>query len=297
MFGKARPLAGGEAPGNRGWEAIATDRDGRVVSVWLDHRETASSPSGAAPMQHEGHDHAGGGKAPGSGVNPVDGAVRAQMSKLYFSRGEDAARAVAAGVCYCCKTAVAAGADGSIYAAWRHVYPGNIRDIAFTMSRDGGRTFSDPLRVSDDRWVLDGCPENGPAMAVDGRQRVHIVWPTLVGGQAPDAEPTLDLFYASSTNGQSFTPRRRLPAQGLPRHVNIAALPDDSLVAVWEEQAAGTRRVVLARARGGEPFTRRIVSGGERASYPVVASTETATLVAWTSESNGRSSIQVSRVD
>jgi len=296
-FGRSRPLAGGEAPGNRGWEAITTDREGRVVSVWLDHRETASSPGTSASMQHEGHDRAGGGKTPGSGARPVDGAVRAQMSKLYFSRGEDAARAVAAGVCYCCKTAVAAGTDGAIYAAWRHVYPGNIRDIAFTISRDGGRTFSDPLRVSDDRWVLDGCPENGPAMAVDGRQRVHIVWPTLVGGQAPDAEPTLDLFYASSTNGQSFTPRRRLPAQGLPRHVNIAALPDDSLVAVWEEQAAGTRRVVLARARGGEPFTRRIVSGGERASYPVVASTETATLVAWTSESNGRSSIQVSRVD
>jgi hypothetical protein len=38
------------------------------------------------------------------------------------------------------------------------------------------------------------------------------------------------------------------------------------------------------------------VSGGERASYPVVASTEVAALVAWTAESNGRSSIQVSRV-
>jgi hypothetical protein len=292
-FGKARPLAGGEAPGNRGWEAITTDREGGVVFVWLDHRETASSSGTAAPMQHEGHDHAGGAKAPG---NSVDGAVRAQMSKLYFSRGEEEGRAVAAGVCYCCKTAVAAGADGSIYAAWRHVYPGNIRDIAFTVSRDGGRTFGAPLRVSDDRWVLDGCPENGPAMALDSRQRVHIVWPTLVSGQTPDAEPTLDLFYASSSDGRSFTPRTRLPAQGLPRHVNIAAMPDDSLVAVWEEQAAGTRRIVMGRARGGQPFTRRIVSGGERASYPVVASTEVAALVAWTAESNGRSSIQVSRV-
>ncbi len=297
-FGKARPLTGGEAPGNRGWEAITTDREGRVVFVWLDHRETASA-SKTGPMQHEGHDHAAGGKAPGSsanGVAVVDGAVRAQMSKLYFSRGEEG-RAVAAGVCYCCKTAVAAGADGSIYAAWRHVYPGNIRDIAFTISRDGGNTFSAPLRVSDDRWVLDGCPENGPAMTLDSRQRVHIVWPTLVSGQTADAEPTLDLFYAISSDGRSFTPRRRLPAQGLPRHVNIAAMPDDSLVAVWEEQAAGTRRVVMGRASDGQPFTRRIVSAGERASYPVVASTEGAALVAWTSESNGRSSIQVSRVD
>jgi hypothetical protein len=133
-------------------------------------------------------------------------------------------------------------------------------------------------------------------MALDSRQGVHLVWPTLVSGPVSDAEPTLELFYAFSSDGRGFAPRRRLPAQGLPRHVNIAVMPDDSLVAVWEEQAAGTRRVVMGRARGGQPFTRRIVSAGERASYPVVASTEAATLVAWTSESNGRSSIQVSRV-
>lgn len=292
-FGKARPLTGGEAAGNRGWEAIATDRDGRVVSVWLDHREMAAASSATAgPMRHEGHDHASGGKA------PVDGAVRAQMSKLYFSRGEEAeaGHAIAAGVCYCCKTAVAAGQDGSIYAAWRHVYPGNVRDIAFTMSHDGGRTFSAPLRVSDDRWVLDGCPENGPAMALDSRQRIHVVWPTLVSGQTADAEPTLELFYASSTDGRGFTPRRRLPAQGLPRHVTMAAMPDDALVVVWEEQAAGTRRVVIGRARGDQPFTRRILSAGERASYPVVVATNASTLVAWTSEMNGRSMIQVLRV-
>src|SRR4051812_14565274 len=73
-YGRARPLAGGEAAGNRGWEAVAIDRDGRVVSVWLDHRELAAASAGtSAPMSHEGHDHAGGGKA------PVDGAVRAQL--------------------------------------------------------------------------------------------------------------------------------------------------------------------------------------------------------------------------
>ena len=67
-----------------------------------------------------------------------------------------------------------------MYVAWRHVYPGNVRDIAFTRSNDGGKTFAAPIRVSDDRWVLDGCPENGPALAVDAHRRVHVVWPTLV---------------------------------------------------------------------------------------------------------------------
>ena len=71
-----------------------------------------------------------------------------------------------------------------LYAAWRHVYPGNMRDMAFTVSRDGGATFAPPLRVSEDKWVLEGCPDDGPAIAVDGRSHVHLVWPTLVAGTA-----------------------------------------------------------------------------------------------------------------
>ena len=32
-------VPGSESPGNRGWESIATTRDGDVVALWLDHRE------------------------------------------------------------------------------------------------------------------------------------------------------------------------------------------------------------------------------------------------------------------
>jgi len=298
-FSHARAIAGGDASGNRGWEAVATDADGRVVSVWLDHRELAGSAAGQAPMHHEGHDHAA------AGTPPADGAARAQLSKLYFSRLDDASggqeapggHAIAAGVCYCCKTALAAGADGSIFAAWRHVYPGNVRDIAFTVSRDGGRTFAEPIRVSDDQWVLDGCPENGPAMALDSRQRVHVVWPTLVSGATADAEPTLALFYAVSGEGRQFSRRRPLPTEGVPKHAQMAVAQDDSLVVVWEEQAGGTRHVVLGRTRSGEAFTRRIVSGAASAVYPVVARAGDSTVVAWTREEKERSVIQVVRLD
>jgi hypothetical protein len=295
-FTGARPLAGGEASGNRGWEAIAIDPEGRVVSVWLDHRELAGA-AGQTPMHHEGHDHAGAGKA------PDDGAARAQLSKLYFSRvgepraGDDnAGHAIAAGVCYCCKTAVAAGVDGSIFAAWRHVYPGNIRDIAFTVSRDGGRTFAEPIRVSDDQWVLDGCPENGPAMAIDSRQRVHVVWPTLVGGATPDVEPALELFYAASGDGRVFSTRHRLPTEGVPKHAQIVAAQDELLIAVWEEQAGGKRRVVVGRARGGQAFTRQIVSGSGSATYPVIALAGDSPVVAWARDTKERSVIQVARL-
>ena len=67
-----------------------------------------------------------------------DAVATAQLSKLYTATLDDSrsSLAITGGVCYCCKTALAASSDAStIYLAWRHVYPGNFRDIAFTLSR------------------------------------------------------------------------------------------------------------------------------------------------------------------
>jgi hypothetical protein len=285
-------MPGGDAAGNRGWESTATDRDGHVVAVWLDHREVAAGTA-TAPMHHEGQDHVG-------HSTTIDGVSKAQLSKLYFSRLDAAGdpRPLTGGVCYCCKTAVAVGPDGSVYAAWRHVYPGNVRDIAFTVSRDNGRTFATPVRVSDDKWVLDGCPENGPAMAVDGRNRVHVVWPTLVGGATPDSEPTLAIFYAAS-DGARFTARERIPTDGLPRHPQMAIDSRGSIAVAWDEQANGSRRVVIGRAvandRGPVRFTREIVGEGS-AVYPVVAAMADGLAVAWTNGPPDSSAIRVVRI-
>ena len=92
-----------------------------------------------------------------------------------------------AGVCYCCKTAVAVGSEGNIHLAWRHVYPGNLRDIAFA-TVEGRASADGPQRVSEDRWMLQGCPDDGPAMGAEERGRVHIVWPTVVTDQGTPAE-------------------------------------------------------------------------------------------------------------
>ena len=187
----------------------------------------------------------------------------------------------------------------------RVLYPGNIRDIAFAMSRDGGRTFAAPVRVSEDEWELEGCPDDGPAMAIDKQNRIHIVWPTLVteataehaesaentvsrrAQRAPRLnapEPTIALFYASSTDGRRFTARERIPTGGMPHHPQIAIASDGSLVMAWDELAKGTRRAAYARAsldRTGRPtFTRTIVSGDEPALYSVVAATPDATIAA-----------------
>jgi hypothetical protein len=274
-------VPGADGPGNRGWENVS-----RTSVVWLDHRELAKDDAVVASSHH---DHA----ATSGGAKP-DGVAMAQKSKLYVAALDGATPpvAVTGGVCYCCKTAIAATADGSVYAVWRHVYPGNIRDIAFTVSRDGGRTFRPPARVSEDKWVLEGCPDDGPAMAVDAANRMHIVWPTLVHDGGAD---TIALFYATSLDARAFAPRQRIPTEGMPHHPQIAVGADGVPVVVWDEVLDGQRRVVLARANpaaGGRPrFTREILGG--LGVYPVVAASKTATATAWTSGQSPDSVIRV----
>jgi len=284
-FAPAVLVPGTDAPGNRGWEAIAVAPGGRVVSVWLDHRELAHDMT----MAH--HDH--------KSADKPDGVAMAQKSKLYFAPldGTAAPRAVAGGVCYCCKTALVAAGD-TIYAAWRHVYPGNLRDMAFTMSRDAGRTFAAPVRVSEDKWALEGCPDDGPAMALDAQQRIHIVWPTLVGGATAGAEPNIALFYAMSSDGRQFTTRERIPTEGMPHHPRIAIGADGSLTAAWDELAGGSRRIAIGRGTAedsGRPRFRReplIAAGG--GVYPAIAIAGDAVVAAWTGVAS--TSIQVQRV-
>src|SRR5690606_10510414 len=151
------------AAGDRGWHAVAIGASGDAHVVWLDHRGLAAQKA----QSHEHHEKAA-----------IEGVAMAQLSGLYYGRLGHPERQLFSGVCYCCKVAMASLPGGGIAAAWRHVYEGNIRDIAFSISRDEGRTFSQPVRVSADGWQLAGCPDDGPAMAVDGHGAIHVVWPT-----------------------------------------------------------------------------------------------------------------------
>lgn len=280
-FGANTVVPGSGGAGSRGWESVAVDNSGHLFTLWLDHRESARARDmpAMAEMKH-------------------DPTAKAQLSKLYFASLDDKTpRVITSGVCYCCKTSLATGADGSVYGVWRHVYPGSQRDIALAVSRDGGRTFSSPVRVSEDHWQFDGCPENGPALAVDRDRRVHVAWPTPPDGKTGTP---LALFYAMSRDGRSFTPRVRVPTNGAAHHVQMAATADGTLLLVWDEIGAGGRKVRLARARtddaGKVSFDELPSVESGSGSYPVVAATASGAVVAWTRTGAGGNLIAVARI-
>ena len=216
--------------GDRGWHALTVDARGTAHLVWLDHRRLAARPKATE------HDHHG------------DGAGMAQLSDLRYAavsaRGiEHSERALLPGVCYCCKTALVAGPDGRLFAAWRHVYPGNIRDIAFAQSLDGGRTFSAPSRVSEDQWQLAGCPDDGPAMAVD--RDGHGSHRLADGDRRRRAKGAL--FYATSRDGRTFTHAQRVPTLGSPKPIASAdrvRCRRAQRSSLWDEVVDGSRRAV-----------------------------------------------------
>ncbi len=287
-FSRAAPVPGSDAAGNRGWEALTTSPTGVMSAVWLDHRGLAAPEVDVVSMHHASGAHA-----------KSDGVPTAQRSKLYFASLDASVppRAITGGVCYCCKTALVSAADGSLYAAWRQVYPGNIRDIAFSASRDGGRTFAPPVRVSEDKWVLEGCPDDGPAMAVGRDGAVHVVWPTLV---TEGGEQTIALFYASSKDGRTFTPRMRVPAEGMPHHPQIAIDEGMRVVLAWDEMAGGSRRAVAARVTGERPgrlgVARTVLDQGRVGLYPALAATRAGVVAAWTSGVAPDAVIRIARV-
>jgi hypothetical protein len=268
-----------------------------VFAAWLDHRRLAAQEATMAA----GHKHGGAHAAPGApdGVAKPDGVAMAQLSDLYVANlnGGATARIVTSGVCYCCKTAVAAGTSDEVFVAWRHVYPGNLRDIAFSASRDGGRTFSGPVRVSEDRWEISGCPDDGPAMAVGPGGRIHVAWPTVMTEQGAVVKA---LFHAVSNDGRTFSPRQRIPSRGQANHPHLIVAGDGTIVVAWDESGDGSRRIAYARGTtntDGVVSFQRVAPGRiEPGMYPVLAAVSGGVLMAWTTGDPAKSVIRVEKV-
>jgi hypothetical protein len=266
------------AVGDRGWPALAVDASAGAHAIWLDHRGlVARRPASSMGVGH------------GDGAGH-DGQMASEGSALYYAAVTGAVggeRSIANSVCYCCKTALAADRDGRLFAAWRHVYPGSLRDIAMSVAVRG--TFSAPARVSEDGWSINGCPDDGPAIAVDGGGTVHIVWPTVIPGPKPEGA----LFYASTRDGVHFTSRLRIPTLGSPKpsHPQVAASPDGRIVVAWDESISGTRVAAMRELRigpGGSPTfgEATTIAPAGAADHPVVAATDAGWVVVWSTGGN-----------
>lgn len=290
-FAAPQSLQAPGAAGDRGWHALTVDATGAAHVVWLDHRGLAEAK--AAPAAAHGamnHDAA----------EEHDGVAMAMKSRLHYAvvtaEGARAEQLLAPGVCYCCKTALVPTSRG-VLAAWRHVYAGNMRDIGFTWLGTPAAAAA-PARVSADGWSINGCPDDGPALALGGGGRVHIVWPTVIQGD----EPVGAIFHASMGEGQAFGPRQRVPTLGAPKpsHPQVVVDGTGRVFVAWDEMQAGVRTAAMVTASAGANDalafdTPAPLAAGGPTQYPVMAPLARGVVVTWVAGPPAAATIRVER--
>jgi hypothetical protein len=139
------------------------------------------------------------------------------------------------GVCPCCDVAVAVTPDRVALVAFRNSDAGH-RDIWLARGAvgagadaSGAASFPNPVPVGQEPWTFDGCPHDGPSLALLGGN-LHVTW--------MDAHTGTHRVYHAMTpvREATFHPRPLNPAgRGAQGHPKLAAASDGRLHAVWDE--------------------------------------------------------------
>jgi len=202
-----------EAITGHSFDHLTVSPDGSVHIAWLDAREGKKDPATYASFS----------KDQGTTLSP----------NLKIDEPS----------CVCCRTHATAAPDGTLYLAWRKIFPGGVRETVVSRSTDNGQSFSSPVIVGHDQWVYEGCPHRPATMGVDRQGRLYVTWYT----EGPDDTPGVYLAY-SDDQGKTFTPRRLLNVSKgtFPDHPQLAVNQEGHLLITWEEQSPVRREVVFS---------------------------------------------------
>jgi hypothetical protein len=212
--------------GRIGFPTVTVDNGGAVACAWIDNRHGAQQP------------FCGVSDPPGGQFPP----------EVMVHAGPDGK-----GICPCCDLDVARTADGRTLVAFRNALAPH-RDMYVARSLRGDKlAFAEPVLASTHHWKHDGCPHDGPSLAVTGDQ-VHLLWMDAYTGRR-------QVYLASAAlRDLRFTPRLLCPnPQGEQGHGKLIAGMDGTLHAVWDETLPDPNAPPPATAAGkhqhGAPLT------------------------------------------
>lgn len=141
-----------------GFLALDARPDGAWIVSWIDGRTAAAAGQEGEPVAAE----------------------------IWSSTSSDGGRSwsanvrVADSVCACCRVAMRAGQGNRVALVYRTAR-GNRRDPRLALSRDGGASWPLDTLLSDDGWLLNGCPSHGPAVSLFAGGG-HVAWYTGAAG-------------------------------------------------------------------------------------------------------------------
>jgi hypothetical protein len=198
-------------------------------------------------------------------------ATTKEGSGLYFARtaganGFQNGQRISQLCCQCCRTQLFIDAKGGIHAIYRGIINDSIRDMMHIVSTDDGKSFTEPIRINNDNWVLKGCPHTGPSMT-ENKNGLQFAWFTGAGKKGC-------YFTSSSNNGQSFAAADSVSSNG--SHPQLTTLSNEQLLLVWDEAIQLNNKTYkriatqVRNANGSSIGKTFLTADSSVASYPVV---------------------------
>ena len=178
--------------------------------------------------------------------------------------------------CDCCQTSIAMTNNGPIV-VYRDRSENEVRDI-YTIRNING-VWEEPNPLHNDGWIINGCPVNGPKVAVNSTN-LAIAWFTVVNDN-----PIVNVSF-SKTNGDSFgTPFKLNDLDAIGR-VDVAFLNNEEvIVSYMEVDDIGTYlriKKVSFDGKISEPITISKIDGGRNTGVPQLEIIDSEIFIVWT---------------
>ena len=178
--------------------------------------------------------------------------------------------------CDCCQTSIAMTNNGPIV-VYRDRSENEVRDI-YTIRNING-VWEEPNPLHNDGWIINGCPVNGPKVAVNSTN-LAIAWFTVVNDN-----PIVNVSF-SKTNGDSFgTPFKLNDLDAIGR-VDVAFLNNEEvIVSYMEVDNIGTYlriKKVSFDGKISEPITISKIDGGRNTGVPQLEIIDSEIFIVWT---------------
>lgn len=201
--------------------------------------------------------------------------------------------------CECCPTSAAVTSRGPVAVfRGRQEAPGThpsevrgfrptVRDIYLVRQENG--VWQEPHLVHNDNWIINACPDNGPAVDASGN-RVAVAWWT-----ASNDQPKVHLAF-SSDSGDTFGPPFRIDSANGEGQVTVALLPNGrSAIVGWLEDGKTWARYVSESGAMSRPML--LGPSPHHSRLPRwLANPDGSVAAAWTSKKDGETRLEISRI-
>ncbi|HYR29290.1 MAG TPA: sialidase family protein [Thermoanaerobaculia bacterium] len=243
------------------FDTLAVAADGTVHLAWVDARDADAAKAAEKPYIGAALYHA---------VSRDRGATFAANRKIKDH------------ICECCRIARTFDEDGNLVLLWRDA-AGNLRDHVLIRLTPQGKVAGEPARATTDNWKINGCPHQGPSIAVGRDGVTHMVWFTGEGPNGPGA------FYGRlDANGKAMGAPHRLTPLTMSR--GVVEVQGSRVIVAWKEsRTAGAAVMVSTSSDNGATFSapRAVAETSGMSDHPLLVTSAGGVYLSWFAATEG----------